>query len=157
MKLYVKQSVFTLGEKFTIKNERGEDMYYVEGSFMSIPKNFSIYDHNHNLVARIEKQLFRFLPHYNIQLSDREVVIRRNFTFFKMEVEILNSNWILQGDFFAHEYSVVSADHPIMYLSKEWFTWGDSYELNIGDPDDAPLCIAIAVVVDHLLIQQNNN
>ena len=59
MKLYIKQSVFTLKEKFAVKNEDGLDVFYVEGSFMRIPKMFKIYDSKQNEVAIIERPMFR--------------------------------------------------------------------------------------------------
>ena len=31
MKLYIKQKVFSWGDKFTVKDEAGRDRYYVEG------------------------------------------------------------------------------------------------------------------------------
>ena len=38
MKLYMKQKVFSLKDRFTIKNEAGEDVYTVEGKFISLGK-----------------------------------------------------------------------------------------------------------------------
>ena len=40
--LYIKQKVFSIGEKFTVTDEYQNDVYYVEGSFFQIPKTFSI-------------------------------------------------------------------------------------------------------------------
>lgn len=33
MKLYIKQKVFSLTSKFTVKDEAGNDRYFVEGEF----------------------------------------------------------------------------------------------------------------------------
>ncbi len=40
--LYMKQKVFSLSSKFTVKDRQERDVYYVEGSFLRIPKTFSI-------------------------------------------------------------------------------------------------------------------
>ncbi|AKN53125.1 hypothetical protein AB434_0720 [Heyndrickxia coagulans] len=40
--LYMKQKVFSLSGKFTVKDQQERDVYYVEGSFLQIPKTFSI-------------------------------------------------------------------------------------------------------------------
>jgi uncharacterized protein YxjI len=40
--LYIKQKVFSLSGKFAVKNQLEKDVYYVEGSFLQIPKTFSI-------------------------------------------------------------------------------------------------------------------
>ena len=36
MKLYIKQKVFSLTSKFTVKDESGNDRYFVEGEFFSL-------------------------------------------------------------------------------------------------------------------------
>lgn len=35
MKLYIKQKVFSWGDKFTVKDVNGEDRYFVEGEIFS--------------------------------------------------------------------------------------------------------------------------
>ncbi len=160
MKLYIKQKVFTLSESFEVRNEFNETVYYVKGSFFRIPKAFTIYDANQVEVAHIEKHLFRLFPHYDIKIHQGEqLTIKRNFTFFKQSYDLINSNWNLQGDFFSHEYNVMNGFEPIFSLSKHWFTWGDSYELNITDPKQALLSLCIVVTVDAQIEadRQSNN
>lgn len=62
--LFIKQKVFSLREKFTVKNQQEQDVYYVEGSFMRIPKTFSIMNTADEEVARITKKVFSFLPKF---------------------------------------------------------------------------------------------
>lgn len=156
MKYYIKQSVMTLTERFTIKNEYGEDVFRVEGSFLKIPKSFSIYDMNGQQIVYIEKQLFRWLSRYDVTYDNKFVTVKREFTFFKTEVSLEGLNWRLQGDYWDHNYQVIEGNMPIMSLSKHWFTWGDSYELDIENTHDAPLCIAIAIIIDRIQAEQNN-
>lgn len=58
--LYIKQKVFGLNEKFTVKNQEEKDVYYVEGSFMRIPKTFSVKDAKGEEVALITKKRSAF-------------------------------------------------------------------------------------------------
>lgn len=60
--LYIKQKVFSLSEKFTVKDEQQQDRYFVEGSFLKIPKTFSILDAGNQEVGVITKKTFSFLP-----------------------------------------------------------------------------------------------
>lgn len=62
--LYIKQKVFSLSGKFTVKNQQEQDVYYVEGSFMQIPKTFSIMNTTRDEVALITKKVFSFLPKF---------------------------------------------------------------------------------------------
>lgn len=38
MKLYIKEKVFTWGDKFTVKDEFGKDKYIVEGEILTLGK-----------------------------------------------------------------------------------------------------------------------
>lgn len=157
MKLYIKQKVFALSESFEVRNEFNEVVYYVIGSFFRIPKKFIIYDANRKEVASAESELFKLLPRYDIRTQNESITLKRNFTFWRQSFDLIGTDWKLVGDFFSHEYQVVSGTRPIMNLSKHWFTWGDSYELDIQDDKDALLCLAIAIAVDAEILKDNNS
>lgn len=157
MKLYIKQKVFTIGEAFEVRNEFNEIVYYVKGSFFRLPKKFVIYDANHIEVASAESELFRFMARYQIHTHNESIVLKRNFTFFWHSFQLMGTDWTLTGDFFSHEYQVVSGTRPIMTLSKHWFTWGDSYELNIENDNDALLCLAIVVAIDAEIMKDRSS
>lgn len=157
MKLYIKQQVLTLGERFTVKNELGEDVYYVEGSFFRIPKEFTIYNCKREVVGHIERQLFRFFARYNINDQKDTMVLKREFSFFRQNYSLENTNWSLQGNFTGHHYEVVQDERPIMTLRKHWFTWGDSYELDIPNQKDEILALSIAICVDNEILKDQQN
>jgi len=50
---YMRQKVFSLGEKFTITDQNEQPKYTVQGSFMQIPKQFTIYDETSEAVGTI--------------------------------------------------------------------------------------------------------
>ena len=49
----VKQKFRLGGERFDIKDDRGNISYQVEGSFFKIPKTFTIYDADNQKVSEI--------------------------------------------------------------------------------------------------------
>ena len=156
MKLYIKQRVFTLGERFYVKDEFGNDCYYVEGSFFRIPKRFEIYDMNENLMASIDKQIFRFLPHYDITVNHKTYTLKKDFTLFFQRFSLTNTNWVIEGNFTAHQYQIIRGNKPVMSITKHWFTWGDSYELTIENKDDAVLCLGIVIAIDAAIDSQTS-
>ena len=48
----------------------------------------------------------------------------------------------------AHEYEITQHGHPIVTITKEWMTWGDSYELDIRDPKDEIVALAVILTID---------
>lgn len=157
MKYYIKQSVFSLTDRFTIKDQYGVDVYTVEGSFFKIPKEFTIYNMDGRPVVFIKKQLFRFMSHFDIEIAGHHVTVKQNFTFFRRSISMENIQWTLEGDLWGYNYSLVEGNRYIMSLKKHWFTWGDSYELDIENENEAPLCIAIAIVIDRLIYESNSS
>lgn len=156
MKLYIKQRVWTLNEQFDVRNELDEVVFYVEGSFFKFPKSFRIFNALSQEVCVVEDLPFRFLPQYVISTSKQTITLRNEFSFFFRRFTLIGTDWMLEGDFWSHDYHIISGNHPVMSIRKEWFTWGDSYELEILDPNDAVLCLAIVISVDNVLQRRNS-
>ena len=55
--LYIKQKVWSLKEKYTVMNEQQEDVYFIEGSFLKVPKRFIISDQSGNEIAQITRKV----------------------------------------------------------------------------------------------------
>lgn len=151
MKLYIKQKVFTLGEEFEVRDANNNTVFYCKGSFFKIPKSFQILDKNHNHVGTVEKEFMTLLPRYTISDLNRTITLRKNFTFIFASYTIDNIAWELSGNFTGHNYQLLHGDIIIMSLTKHWFTWGDSYELDIKDDNDMVLALGISLAIDHVL------
>ena len=108
--------------------------------------------------AFIRQKVMSWLPKYDVEIDGRVVCeIIKEFTFFKQSYRLDGMPWRMDGDFWAHEYSLYDSGRQIMRLSKKWFTWGDSYELDIAQPQDELLCLCVALAVDCAIAQQSNN
>jgi uncharacterized protein YxjI len=80
--------------------------------------------------------------------------VQLSYAYFKQSYRLEGTPWRLEGDFWAHEYSLNDNERQVMRLSKKWFTWGDSYELDIADPNDEVICLCVALAVDCVLDAQ---
>lgn len=149
MKLYIKEKVFTWGDQFTVKDERGNDKYVVEGEVFSWGKKLHVYDMTGREVAFIKQEVWSFLPRYYVFCGDRQVAeIKKEFTFFFPKYRIDGLGWEIDGSFMAHEYEITQSGRTIVSISKEWMTWGDSYELNITNPSDEIVALAVVLTID---------
>ena len=157
MKLYIKQKVFTWGDKFTVKDINGNDRYYVEGEVFSWGKKLHVYDMNGNEAAFIQQKVFSFLPRYFVYVGDEQVAeIVKEFSFLFPRYSIEGLGWDIEGHFMAHDYEIKKAGRSIVTISKEWMTWGDSYELDIADPADEIVALAVVLTIDCVVEAQNN-
>ena len=149
MKLYIKEKVFSWGDKFTVKDEHGYDKYVVEGEVFTWGKKLHIYDMTGREVAFIKQEVWSFLPRYYVFCGGQQVAeIKKEFTFLFPKYSIEGLGWEIDGSFLAHEYEITKGGRSIVTISKEWMTWGDSYELNIANPADEILALAVVITID---------
>lgn len=147
--LYIKQKVFSLGAKFTVKDQEEKDVYYVEGSFMQIPKTFSIMNIAREEVALITKKVFSFLPKFFVEVNGQEVLtIRKEFSFFKARYTIDAAAIEVHGNWWNMDFQVIQHGEVVGKVSKEWFTWGDSYKVQILNEEMETIIIALVVAID---------
>lgn len=147
--LYIKQKVFSFSEKFTVKDLDENDVYFIEGSFMKIPKTFSIMNANRDEVALITKKVFSFLPRFFVEVNGREMVtIQKEFSFFKPRYTIDGVGIEVQGNWWDMDFEVLQHGEVVGRVSKEWFTWGDSYKVQIMKDEMETIVIALVVAID---------
>ncbi|MBR4942167.1 MAG: LURP-one-related family protein [Clostridia bacterium] len=157
MKLYIKQQIFSWRDRFEVKEENGSPKYYVEGEIFSWGKKLHVYDCFQHEVAYIEQRIFSFLPTYDIYVRNRNVArIVKEFTFLRPRYSINTLNWEIDGSFWFHDYSVKENGREIVNISKEWMTWGDSYELDIRDTSRELEALAVVLTIDCVIDQSRN-
>ncbi|MBU3158631.1 LURP-one-related family protein [Clostridium frigoris] len=162
MKFYIRQKVFSISDNFSIKDVSGNDVFNVEGKFFSIGNKLRMYDMNHNEIVYIEQKLFKFLPQYNIYLNGNYIAkVKKEFTFFsnRFHIESNTGNYEIEGDFLAHDFSIVKNGNAIAEINKKWVSWGDTYEIDINESEDYAVVLAMVIVIDQVLHdnkKQNN-
>ena len=157
MKFYLKQKVFSWGDKFTVFDANGNACFFVKGEVFTFGKKLHLLDINENELAFIHQKVLSFLPRYFISRNGEIYAeVLKRFTFLKQEYIINGLNWSVTGDFFAHEYEIYdSYGQCIVRVSKKWFTFGDSYEIDINDNIDTVSALSVVLVIDACLESAN--
>ena len=149
MKLYIKEEVFSWGDKFTVKDEYGNDKYFVQGEVFSWGKKLHVYDSVDREVAFIKQEVWSLLPRFYVFCGDEQIAeIKKEFTFLFPKYSIQGLGWEIEGKLMAHDYEIIKNGKSIVTISKEWMTWGDSYELNIANPEDEIVALAVVLTID---------
>ena len=149
MKLYIKEKVFSWGDKFTVKDEHGNDKYFVQGEVFSWGKKLHVYDSVDREVAFIKQEVWSLLPRFYVFCGDEQIAeIKKEFTFLFPKYSIQGLGWEIEGRLMAHDYEIIKNGKSIVTISKEWMTWGDSYELNIANPEDEIVALAVVLTID---------
>jgi uncharacterized protein YxjI len=98
------------------------------------------------------------MPRYSGFTNGAQVAqVKREFTFFRPKYTLEGPGWEAEGDFFAHEYQVTDRGRCIATISKEWMSWGDSYELDIADGVNEINALAVVLAIDAVIESSQNN
>ena len=82
----------------------------------------------------ITKKTFSFLPTFFVDVQGQETMtIKKEFSFFKARYTIDAAGITVQGNWWDMDFEVYQNKEVIGAVSKKWFTWGDSYQLQILD------------------------
>lgn len=156
MKLYIKQKVFSLRDRFTVKDEYGEDKYYVEGEILSLGKKLRIYDMGGNELAFVRERLLAFMPKFTIEINGREIAeIVKRFTFLRPKYYVDGLGWDVEGDFFSHNYDITDGNKTIVSIHKQFMAWGDTFEIDVQKDNDEIIALAVVLAIDAVMDANN--
>jgi len=153
MRYLMKQKVFSLADRFAIRNEAGEEVFFVDGEVFSLGHKLSFEDAGGQELMFIRQKLLSLGPTYELFRGEEHVatIHKELFTVFQCTFEIhLDGHGDLEalGNLTDHEYTVSRGGAPVAQISKQWFTWADTYGVDVAEGEDPVLLLAVTVVID---------
>ena len=153
MRYVMKQKLFSWGDDFRIRNEAGQDVFFVDGRAFSLGDKLSFQDMTGSELAFIRQKLLAWGPTYEISRGGEvaAVVKKQLFTFLRCRftVDVPGPDDLeAQGEFLDMEYSFTRGSQTVAQVSKRWFTWADTYGVDISEGEDDILILASTVVID---------
>jgi len=160
MRYVMRQKLLSLADNFTIKNEQEQDVFLVKGKLFSFGDKLSFQDLAGNELVFIDQRLLNWSPTYELWKGDEllAVVKRELFSFIhhRFTVDVPGPNDLeAEGDFLDHEYTISRGGSVVATVSKRWFSWADTYGIEVADGEDDVLVLATAVVVDMVCHDHN--
>jgi len=153
MRYVMKQKLLSWGDDFYIRDENGQDVFFVDGKALSFGDQLSFQDLERRELAYIKQKVFALGRTYEIY-RDGEiagVVKKELFALFhhRFTVDVPGPDDLeAEGDFLDHEYAFTRGGRVVATVSKRWFSFADTYGIEIADGEDDVLILASAVVVD---------
>ncbi len=153
MRYMLKQKLFAWGDDFTIRNEAGQDVFFVDGKAFSLGDKLSFQDMQGKELAFIRQKLLAWGPTYEItRNSELAAVVKKHlFTLFrcKFTVDVSGPDDLeAAGSFLDMEYTFTRGAQPVAEVSKRWFSFTDTYGVDVRDGEDPVLILASTVVID---------
>jgi uncharacterized protein YxjI len=153
MRYLLKQKVFSLGGAFYIKDEQERDVFFVQGKVFSFGHQLSFQDMAGNELAYIRQKVLSWGPTYEIYRSGQlfAVIKKELFTFFKhiFTVDVPGpDDLVAEGDFFDLEFTFNRSGRHVATVSRQWFSWADTYGVDIIEGEDDITILASTIVID---------
>ncbi|HKV86755.1 MAG TPA: LURP-one-related family protein [Candidatus Dormibacteraeota bacterium] len=151
----LRRQMFSIGEDFWIQNDRGENVYRVDGKVLRIRETFVLEDPNGSELATIEAKLIAIRPTMTIERGGRRWatvkkaffnILRQHFTIEVDDGRVFEA----QGDILNHEYEITAGGQVVATISKRWFTILETYGIAIAQGQDEVLMLCSAVCVDEM-------
>lgn len=149
----MRQKLLAFGDDFQIRDSEGHDAFFVDGKAFSLGDQLSFRDPDGNELAFIKQKLLAWGRTYEIYRDGAIVAVVRKepFALFhhRFTVDVPGPGDLeAEGDFVDHEYEFRRGDSTVATVSKRWFSWTDTYGIDVADAEDPVLILASAVVVD---------
>jgi len=153
MRYVMKQKLFTFTDDYTIADADGNDVYFVKGKLLSLGKNLSFQDMNQKELTHIQQKILNWGLTYEIwHDGELEAVVKKElFTLFHCVFHVDepgHDSLTAEGTFNDHEYTFTRAGRQVATVSKQWFTFADTYGVDVDESEDAVLLLACTVVID---------
>jgi len=151
----MRQRLLSIGEDYTIEDERGEPVYKVDGKVLRIRETFVIEDRQGNEVATIREKKLALRDSMKIlRGGDTIATIRKAWISpfrdkFNVDVEG-GGDLVAQGNILDHEYEIRRGSDTVAHISKRWFTIRDTYGIDVAAGEDDGLVLALAVAIDEM-------
>lgn len=158
MRYYMKSKFFKIKEDFWIKNDHGEDVYFVDNKFLSFGLQFEI-SRNNRVLYSVKEKLLTFMSNYEMFEQGNVVAhINQKFAFFRDRINVSSKygDLNIQGDYFDYNYEIYKDEMLIAKVTKEFLSFTDNYYIDVDFEDEA-FVLALVVIIDNIIDKQKDN
>lgn len=149
-KLYIHQHANDLRGASVIKDEYGKSRYLLVGKWGIRQDVLSLYSMDGSLLAEVKQLSFGLLPKFSIYQDHQQVAtVGKSLGFVREVIYIRGLNWIIVGNIISDSYKIFHGASLIFSLQPVKFSSGYYHELSVTEPEDEPVAILIASVLDH--------
>jgi uncharacterized protein YxjI len=150
----MKEKLLSIGDDYWIEDEAGQRAFKVNGKALRVRDTFVLEDATGHEVATIKERKLSIRDAITIEIGDQQATVKKAMIGlrerFNVEVDG-GPDLKVHGNIVDHEYEIEIDDGPkIGEVSKKWFRLRDSYGVDVLDPLQTVLVLAVTVAVDSL-------
>lgn len=148
MKLYAKKKMFSWTQDFNIYNTYDEVVYTGKGQLdLFGRRKMNILNADGEVLAFLKEKGRAWSTTIEVFMNEQKVLnIRRKMWSFRPKYIIEGENWTVEGNFWGYDYTIYQDRHLVAVISKKYFSWTDTFEIDIQD-ESADIVNIISIVM----------
>lgn len=160
IRLYMQEGE-SFQKELQVQNYQGQIQYLIIGQFGKINDRLTMYHRDTRKLLMAQQVTFSLSPTFMIYQGDQYLCkFKRHLSIlgiYQPSYYIKELNWRITGNFEERTYQVRKNAQITMNVEKYYATHGDFYQLEITNPDQAPLCCLIASLIDYYAVSKKRN
>lgn len=158
MKLFVKEKILSMHNRYYIYNENEELTYEIESKIISFGDKTTIYDKRHNIVAYIEQEIFHWTSCYNVFFEGKyQYQIKKKFHLFKNDYNLSNKYKVV-GSLFNLDFVIINNHgETVAIINRKFLSIGDKYQIDVIDEKDINTILTIIVAITNDVDRSQSN
>ncbi len=153
MKITIKNKFFSLGGSSSVKNEFGENVFYVKGRFLSPTHVKWVCDKDKNKLYKVRNKWFYFITHSAYVYEGKTKIAKVKHPFFsgnKFVVEGYKDEILIAGDYFSMLSTITKNGVPVGTINRQFVALTDTFTLE-AEESNMPFMIALVIAIDNIV------
>lgn len=153
MRVIIKNKFFSLGGSSSVKDENGNDVFFVKGRVFSPTHVKWVCDKQKHKLFKVRNKWFNFINERAYVYEDGTKIARVKhppFSGKKFVVEGYKDEILIDGDFFSPRATIVRNGDPVGVIDRQFAVVNDTFALE-ADEKDMPFMIALVIAIDNIL------
>ena len=149
----LRERMISIGDDYWIEDQSGERAFKVDGKALRVRDTWRLEDARGHEVATIRERKLSIRDALKIEVGGRDAMVKKALVGIRdrFHVEVDGGPDLkVHGNIVDHEYEIERDGETVAMVSKKWFRVRDTYGVEVRDPVDAPLALAVTVAVDAL-------
>ena len=156
MKCIIKNKMVSLSGSSTVKDEEGNDIFFVEGKVLSATRVKTISGPDHTALFKIRnKAISMFSPKvFILDTEDKILMTLKKKGFFGAKFDLIPSDeskdkYAIKGNFLARKFDILKNGESVANVKKNFNVLTDSYTLETPDDENAAFFVTIVIALDN--------
>lgn len=153
MKVIIKNKFFSLGGSSSVKNDLGEDVFYVKGRFLSPTHVKWVCNLKNHKLFKIRNKWFNFFHERAYVYEGKAKIAKVKHPFFggkKFIVQGYKDEILIDGNFFGKNSTITRNGQIVGTITREFTVVNDMFSLE-AEEKDMPLMIALVIAIDNIV------